>query len=806
MKTSKKKIDNKALEPQSIYCHAASAYPIGELLSRDNKDTVFYCKGPGALTTALEIAQIAAQNGQAVLFISPPELVAKIKHRVAAKKSINSGIDNRYTFLRQRWLSQLNRSVFSQQKGAEIAGLYLASTTHKEAEILDRQLAFGDLDFNAAAYLSYCEQIRLTQKIYLKVGYLPPVLQELNAGIFRHQELEDAQAFIDNHLNKFIEQSAELASDMATTMNIHLRQRRLNLRKQKKELNTALEAWENAIKAFVNETKKGRIKRSLRKKLLNNITVAQTELQQKHHEGLPFGFEWANEKGNTGDDSHAISLQQFKAAFEEWADNHRQQLRGEQIALSAATDPDRRESWERFSNELTDLIERINNSGLFQRPLAGMANTVSRQQKVLEQLLEKLRSIKQLQPQLPAFFNWQQHWFRLPAALRRIVSPLLAFPDLNWQAAFSAWYFENGLLENIASPTFIEFDEKAATATEAANPDLFREISVVGPTQLPSTQFDLIIDLCGASNKLARPTSTLLLCEPKKDEKVTTIYFSRYGNYLPGQAFCQEWSSSSFPDWSTSNYPNSPNEAIFAQQAFFGQATADNSAKILRPNYSLFVQLTANEAPILWQDEHLLEEGLYAAQLMLPDLTKAPEELAHILPKLWACCQRISIATTAQNNTITDALLTDGFSAPYAIAAMLRAMEAIVDKDDRGWRAIAAETRKRQGAPTTASSPLIKEIVPHLAPKLPQAHLSAHVGWRDLYLPLVVQMPNGKKWVVLPDDLVPGADTIAVEAARRRELETAGFKLTYLLTEDILTNIEATLDRLVEEILNAVND
>ncbi|PHI19139.1 hypothetical protein CEQ90_14610 [Lewinellaceae bacterium SD302] len=815
MKTGMGKSSRNLAKTSFTLAGIKGAYPVAKLLRDHNKGKEIYCKGPGALALALNLASATARVGEKVLFVSPSNLREPLRSILNKLNGTYSRIETSGNANRQRWLNHATTKIFSTQIAAETAGLYLAAARHPESELLDRQLALGELEFSAEAYLNYREQIRLTQKLYLRVGYLAPAFQELNAGIFRHQELEDARDFIHGKLNDFIQKAEALGAEMAAATNSFLRSRRSAMARQERELRGFLENWESAITQWNTDARSGHGSRKHKKSRAEQVLSTHRQIQQAFNQHPPFGFEWPPVKTKLTPTLSETTYQQFKTALNEWLEGQRQQLREEQIALNAATDPNGRHKWDDFSNRLNELLEHINNSGLLQRPVSGSANTISRQQKVVEQLLEKFRVLQQLLPELPAFFRWQRHWFSLAAELRRIVSPLLVFPDASWPDAFAAWYFENGLTEKSGRPPF-SLPSVPSAALKSSTASLDNAITFATPQNLPNENFELVINLTGEQLDLASPAITLLLYPPQnqngradlltKEPVIPVHYVSSYGSYLPGQAFVQSWTSSRFPDWSTKLYPKSLAKASELQRDFFGQVSTGLEQILEQAHYALFVQESPETEPVAWAPEHFLTERFHAAQLIIPGLIAAKPEMTQILPKIWATAEKISFLTNASSDDLTEALLSDGFNAAFALAASLRAIESIEDRDETGWLAIAAECRKRQIAPLQQASPLIRELVPRLAPRLTGTHLSAHVGWRDLFLPLVIQLSDGKKWVVLPDDLIPGADTTGVESDRRRELEAAGFNLTHILTEDILTDVEAALDRLASRVLKRATE
>lgn len=772
-----------ASEFEELQRVAAGVYPVSKAIVSLSTAQKTMISGAGSLGFIRACVNLVCKLGGKVVLVKEKQSVNKEKSNLKSLAYSEQLLEmSEYGRNRQKWLASAFTTVFDDYLASEVAGLWLESQKQEVADLISRQLSFGDLEFSSTAYLTYCEQIRLTQKRLQQPGYLPPALQELNAGIFKHQQLEDCQQFIANHLETFIRKAEELQHAYNRGINTHYRQERARLRTEQLKLQNGFEDLSNCYAEYLKSDRKER------KAQLRQLKEKHENLEKIHNEIAPFTIQWPEKLDKISETNWTGWLKTYDEELNDWKDNHRNLLREEQIGLSAASANEQRENWEKLAKAQEELLESINNSGLFQRPISGAAGTVLRSQKLLEQLLEKLQKVQQLLPALPDFYHWQRNWFDLPAELRRVVKSLMSSPQVDWVTAFSGWYFETGLLEKLLPKHFEPYQDVAADTITGKG----EVITIESGNPLPEGEIDLLVlldeqaDIDHGEIPCIQPLSTAT--------KAGVHYLCRYGVYRPGIAFCQDWTSLQWADWSMSDYPRSSGEAAKEIAAFF-EISLDEATNVLpEGRWAVLIQQTKGEQPGLLTQIDIGLTEIHKAMVFSTGISSASEQsLAAILPLLWAEAQSCRFLLNASQDELTSALLSDGYSASFALAAAIRGVEAINDKDREGWEAMATEVRKRLGAPRARPNPLMKELLPHFQQKYPDAQLSLHYGWRDLFLPLVIKHADGKKTVVLPDDLIPGADTIAVEMERRRELIAAGFTCETLLTEAVLTNEVAML-------------
>jgi len=200
---------------------------------------------------------------------------------------------------------------------------------------------------------------------------------------------------------------------------------------------------------------------------------------------------------------------------------------------------------------------------------------------------------------------------------------------------------------------------------------------------------------------------------------------------------------------------------------------------------------------------HSASPGIHLFLPLLPSPADA-QRLLEVWEYLIATNEEITFFHNWTPDDITKALLSDGFTASFLSAALLRAAEAAEFEpfDRQALVALGQEIRLRCGLKVPTPHPLAENFGDELKSYLPDHFFEIHQPWRDTFLPLVILSPAGKKSVLLPDGKLPGYGTTRTEEKRLRELKTAGFQLLSLPAADIWGNPEGELARIAEEIRN----
>lgn len=452
------------------------------------------------------------------------------------------------------------------------------------------------------------------------------------------------------------------------------------------------------------------------------------------------------------------------------------------------------------------------------------AETTARQQKLVEQLLEKLQQLRQLLPVYPAFYRWQHNWFSLPARLRKVIAPLLLLPDEDWATIFSSWYFDQGVHQqhpqSVATYTPKQLTELAGTiiSTKALKNSVKKRTApkkpvwIIGEQAKQPGNYDLMVSL-NHTKTTTELTGPRLRLAPFDTSAPNVHYLSIHGQVKPALAFFQDWYGSTLPDWQAALHDNSwpAIKNALTSLASRYDISLENAWQALETAYrergrnGLVIGLKKDQAPATMFLHELTQEQFAAVVIVLPQERLIDKQLptaAHWW-SLLLHTPSIRLLHRLPADELTQALLTDGATAAYGCAAFIRAAEAIEDQDVVSFQAIAQESRTRLGWKSPAASPLLEELKPELVNRLPGFSISLHQPWRTVYLPILLTSPVGKRHLILPEGVLPGKHDVLIELQLQRELAAAGFELHYLYAADLVAAFSATLDTLAASVVGA---
>ncbi|MEM9835195.1 MAG: hypothetical protein AAF828_01755, partial [Bacteroidota bacterium] len=250
----------------------------------------------------------------------------------------------------EAYLSWSRSTSFAKYRAADLLGMKLSYQQQGGSDLLSRQISFADFVFTTEEYLSCQEKIKLTQRLYPKVGQLPMAFQALNAGIFRHQSLEDGQAFISDQVTRFITEAKDLHERYLQATNRFYQRRRnwykqsyatLSIKLQKMISHRkvlALELGEEALTAVPSRLAAGlsRKGKKLRQEIIS-IYDDLADLAQTHQSLSPFDFNWPEKATAFPQEQWPALLADYELRLEKWFDEHRQLIREECLGLSPRT-------------------------------------------------------------------------------------------------------------------------------------------------------------------------------------------------------------------------------------------------------------------------------------------------------------------------------------------------------------------------------------------------------------------------------------------------------------------------------------
>ncbi|MEL7159306.1 MAG: hypothetical protein AAFN92_01000 [Bacteroidota bacterium] len=663
-------------------------------------------------------------------------------------------------------------AVFGEFDFAATVGLWLEFAGRPAAALLSPYISTEGFAFTPAEYLELKDRIGLTRRRY---GRLPPVskaLEDLNTGFFRHRSLEESRTFITDRLTAYLERANTLHRDYLLASNGYARASLAAARRHHR-------AWGSTLEQMLEEAHTGaKAGGRTARKAYAKLNTAWSEYRADFRPGAEPEFPRKPEAWSDFLDREAVTLREKEQTLV-------RENRAAALSLSPLTadpafvDPSHLAD---LAARLEDLIREINEAGLYQLPVGGAdAATTPRQLQLLLSVLDRLRNTRHHLPELDDFYARRHYWYDQPAHLRRLLAPLLELPVVDWEVAFGGWYFER-CLERAATPVIASSSpDSPATSPLADHGNRLRIFVETEEGPAPRTPEELLVDLTGQPPPSAWKQNAILAWRPLQDTVAVALRLA--GTPDPVRLFTQAFAPAAPPAWSAIYVADPP-------------PTGGDGLRFQRQDAEDWRPFTA------WNRESLPQLRWYFP----PELTAA--ETTFLLREwefLLATAPRVSIFHAWKPDRITQALLSDGFSADFLVAAFLRVAEAAdtAPFDREALIAIGREVRTRCGLADPPPHPLAEHLCPLLAARLPGYSLSVHRPWRDTFLPLLLVSPQKIRTVLLPDGRLPGKDTEPIQHLRRQALLDAGLRCLTVNSARLWLDTEAELTRVLGAVAGA---
>lgn len=727
-------------------------------------------RGAGKWALALQEAGKTLQEGDTVwVKASEPELQRQLvsqlnKAETKRTGAAGSGYKNNWT------ASRIPPPAFGDYSFAATVGLWFKGAGTDAAALLSPFISTEGFSFTPKEFIDLRERLYTAIRRYERLPDVSRGLEDLNTGFFRHRTLDESREFITDRLNIYLLKGAALHRDFLMVINRYTRQsifsESAQLQACRKEISSLLQDHHSLA------GKSGKAGKKARRKLAERWQL----YRQEHKVAVPSEDPWE------------AQLKQELAALEQRQSQLFRDLQSAGLALNALTADSRFVEPQQLSsleNRLTDLIREVDEAGLYQLPLGRTeAATTHRQFLRLEGLLEKLRNTERHLPELPDFYGRRHFWYAQPAHLRRLLAPLLNLPTSDWETAFSSWYFDRCLEKWVKDNPPPLLPLKPAAVPPEQNRAVAGRVKPFPATSghpVGISEKDLFIDLDGdIAPPPALPCRSVRLA-PLHDE--TADLFAIAGVRNPVLLFSQNFFPLSPPPWraraSSIAPPGFPAGTILCQ-------AKDDTKWVPLTDWALRTTTTLH--------------------LFLP-LSPTSADAKCLLQRweyLIATNEEITFFHSWTADDITQALLSDGYTAVFLSAALLRAAEAAEFEpfDRQALVAIGQEIQLRCGLHPPVPHPLAENFAEKLKSHLPDHFFETHQPWRDTFLPLVLLSPSGKKSVLLPDGKLPGHGTQRTEKNRLRELSKAGFQVLPLSAHDIWADPAGELIRIAGAILD----
>ncbi|PHN01804.1 hypothetical protein [Flavilitoribacter nigricans] len=366
-----------------------------------------------------------------------------------------------------------NKKILGPYTWTQVSGLYLAAARLESKALLGSQLNAQDFDLGFERYQLLRDKLDYSQALFNEIRTLNHPLTVLNAGIFVHQEKEEARSFIFARMGEITEAATTLQHRFILEQNDYgdrlvesyeqfYRQLNEQTRSLYEKVNTyrktfgrdPLESTKTTLKLYARFSDKFRRTLAAKEDLARSYQELEKTLKDRpyfHHDFLPL-----TERHLLG--KLSSNLESLQNQLRAWREQLGQSVQDELLRLSSKTVHAELPGYQRIEELETDLdllVEGLNDSGLFQLPLENKNLTLPKRQRFLEEILEKMDLLRFNMRDFDRFYEWQRYWFGLPAEARRIITALVKVKPDDWPAAFSSWYLHHQLLHT-ADPNLPE--------------------------------------------------------------------------------------------------------------------------------------------------------------------------------------------------------------------------------------------------------------------------------------------------------------------------------------------------------------
>jgi energy-coupling factor transporter ATP-binding protein EcfA2 len=392
-------------------------------------------------------------------------------------------LDQRYQAVRKK--------VFGTHDWSETVGLFLSATRREGKELLSSQLNPQDFAFHYEEYLLVKNAVSNCYPLFQRINTLNHPLRNLNAGIFIHKSKEEGLEFIRQKQEEFIAKAQQLQLEYIATYNAYGDQLMNHYEQYYAALQDHNELIHDAIRDHINRfgevfahgspawsglrslfSDKHKEIRQARKSVAGLYKELKTTFSAYKY--IDFTFpSW--------DESSPVKqlekiLEGFEGALRQWRKELTSTVQEELLRLNHKTvnpNVDGHDKVLVIEDNLTALVEELNESGLYQLPFENKMLTVSRQQKYLEDTIDQLEVTRLNLRDYDVFYDWQRNWFQLPENARRVVRALAKVRPPDWVSAFESWYLNNCLAKSYdAVLPLKDFDAKTCVGAIKAVRDM----------------------------------------------------------------------------------------------------------------------------------------------------------------------------------------------------------------------------------------------------------------------------------------------------------------------------------------------
>ena len=406
-------------------------------------------------------------------YADQPALLGFLRSAMGSETASDAFSADRFKLLTEKAMRLKNRldaghtatrqPVFGAYNWAETAGLFLRSQRQAGKELLGRQLVTQDFAFTFEEYEALRGGIAVSQALYPRIDTLKHPLSALKGELFTQRERDNSLAFIRKQLVAFSERAARLHHRYISTLNGYADKLNDIYQASHAKLHDGIFRAGGMITDYGNQFgsdfehggEGGLRLSSILSARAKGIIAGREQVRAAYADlerifgGMPvFDFAWLSEKERKSIPNIKNNLEELKAALSQWNEQLPAQVQEEVQRFSSKTvHPDLPYTTivTELEQGLDNLLQDLDEAGLFEQPYVHQALTLPKRLKFLEEVMEGFDNIRLYLKDFNDFYEWQHHWLGLPENGRKLVRALVKVKPQDWPAALDSWYFHNCL-------------------------------------------------------------------------------------------------------------------------------------------------------------------------------------------------------------------------------------------------------------------------------------------------------------------------------------------------------------------------
>ncbi len=430
----------------------------------------------------LEMLRIAAEGTGKYIEHSTSEFDLKLQRYLREKSKLTANYQT------------AKEKVFGEHNWTETVGLFLSSNRIEGKELLSSQLNPGEFDFTHREYEIFKHAILTSRPLYLKVNTLKHPLTNINEELILQKKKEEGFHYIMKNLKKFLNKAARLqhryinkTDAYSLKLGEHYERHFERLSNRLTKLNEKITDYTHQYGTDFSQSGVGALKflgifSTQKKKVAKakeDVNHDYLSLVKLFEQGQYFDFQFPGEGQHIS--KMVENLQHFKIKLFEWQNKIESITQEEVIRLNSRNvhpDLDYHEQISELEYALDLLIEEINETSIYQRPIQNKTLTIPQRQKYLETIIEQLENTELNLRDFDSFFQWQYNWLNLSIVAQKVIRALIKVKPKDWMAAFESWYFSNILTKKHSPnlPTEAEGLNQYANAYHSLKPLIINQI------------------------------------------------------------------------------------------------------------------------------------------------------------------------------------------------------------------------------------------------------------------------------------------------------------------------------------------